>query len=122
MNDPTILVVDDNASFCTTIEKALHRQGYLRVQTASDGWQALESVKKERPDLVLLDIYMPGIDGLHLITAIHKIDKDIPVVMLTCEGDEECRNAAASLGAADYLVKPLSIKSIVTSISSQLSV
>ncbi len=51
-------------------------------------------------------------DGLHLMTAIHKIDKDIPVMMLTCEADEECIKAAGSLGAANYLVKPLQLSSL----------
>jgi DNA-binding response OmpR family regulator len=120
MKDLRILVVDDNASFCASVERALHAEGYTHVRTASDGFQALESVREERPDLVLLDLYLPGMDGLHLLTAIHKIDKSIPVMMLTCEADEECINAAASLGAADYLVKPLKLSSLISSLEAHL--
>jgi len=110
-------VVDDNVSFCSSVEKALHSQGYLHVQTASDPWQALASVQKEPPGLVLLDMYLPGMDGLHLLTAIHKIDKNIPVMMLTCEDDEECKHAAGSLGAVDYFVKPLVLSSFFSSLN-----
>ncbi len=117
MNDHRILLVDDNTTFCASVEKALHSQGYENVQTVSDPWQALESVNRERPDLVLLDLYLPGMDGLHLLRAIHKIDKTIPVMMLTCESDEECKNVAGSLGAADYLVKPLQLSSLFASIN-----
>ncbi len=117
MKDLRILVVDDNVSFCTSVEKALHSQGYLNVRTVSNPWQALESVQQERPNLVLLDLYLPGMDGLHLMTAIHKIDKEIPVMMLTCEADEECKKAAGSLGAADYLVKPLQLSLLFSSIN-----
>lgn len=112
VKDSRILVVDDNEQFCVGLEQALHAQGYRHVQTASDGWKALEWVEKERPDLVLLDIYLPGMDGLHLLTAIHKIDPSVPIVMLTSEADEECIRAAASLGSADYLVKPLKLSTL----------
>ena len=110
-------MVDDNASFCASVEKALHSHGYSHVQTASDPWQALESVEKEHPNLVLLDLYLPGMDGLHLMTAIHKIDKNIPVMMMTCEADEECKNAAGSLGAVDYFVKPLKLSTLFSSLN-----
>ena len=120
MKNLKILLVDDNTSFCASVERALHAEGYMHVRTASDGLQALELVQKERPGLVLLDLYLPGMDGLHLLTAIHKIDKNIPVMMLTCEADEECVSAAASLGAADYLVKPLKMSSLFSSLESRL--
>ena len=117
MKDLRILVIDDNVSFGASLEQALHSQGYLNVNTASDPWQALELVRKEHPGLVLLDMYLPGMDGLHLMTAIHKIDKNIPVMMLTCESDEECRNVAGSLGAVDYHVKPLQLASLFASVN-----
>src|SRR5258708_40088334 len=97
-----ILVGHHNATFCATPERALQTEGYAHVRTACDGFQALESIREDRPDLVLSDLYLPGMDGLHLLTAIHKIDKNIHVLMLTCENDEECINVAATLGAADY--------------------
>jgi len=120
VNDLRILVVDDNIAFCASVERALNSQGYSNVKTAADPWRALELVKEERPGLVLLDLYLPGMDGLHLMTAIHRIDKSIPVLMLTCETDEECINAAASLGAADYLTKPLQLSTLFSSLKTCL--
>src|SRR5690348_14498888 len=120
MSDPKILVVDDNASFCSGLQKALNAKGYVHVRTAHDGWQALESVQQELPDLVILDLYLPGMDGLHLMSAIHKIDKKIVVLMLTCESDGECMNAAVSLGAQDYLVKPLELSTLFASVENRL--
>ena len=120
MDNRSILVVDDNAIFSASVERALNSRGYTHVRTVSDPWQALELVQKERPDLVLLDLYLPGMDGLHLLTAIHKIDKKIPVLMLTCEADAECVHAATSLGAADYLVKPLNVSSLLSSLETCL--
>jgi DNA-binding response OmpR family regulator len=120
VKDHRILVVDDNALFRTGVERALHSQGYTHVRTASDGWQALESVQKEPPDVVLLDLYLPGMDGLHVLTEIHKIDKNIPILMLTCESDGECIHAAESLGALDYLVKPLEMSILFSSLETRL--
>lgn len=120
MKDLRILLVDDNATFSASVERALRLQGYSHVQAVGDAWQALESIQKERPDLILLDLYLPGMDGLHLITAIHKIDKNIRVLMLSCEADEQCINAATDLGAVDYLVKPVKISSLVSSIESRV--
>jgi len=119
VKDLNILVVDDNSSFCVWMERALRARGYTQVRTVSDAWQALEAVQKERPGLVLLDIYLPGMDGLHLLAKIHKIDKTIPVLMLTCEADEECIQAAESLGAADYLTKPLKLSSLFSSLEAR---
>jgi DNA-binding response OmpR family regulator len=115
-----ILVVDDNATFCASVERALRAEGYRNVRTASDGFQALELIREERPAMVLLDLYLPGMDGMRLLTAIHKIDKSIQVLMLTCEADEECIKVAAALGAADYLVKPFALTSLFSSLQSHL--
>jgi CheY-like chemotaxis protein len=118
MQDLRILVVDDNQKFCNGVERLLHIRGYTQVWTAYDGWQALDIVAREHPDLVLLDLYMPGMDGMHVLRAIHKIDKNIPIMMLTSEADEECLQAAVRLGASDYLVKPLEFTTLFSSIES----
>jgi DNA-binding response OmpR family regulator len=121
MKDLRILVVDDNQKFCIGVERLLHIRGYTQVWTAIDGWQALDIVAKEHPDLVLLDLYLPGMDGMHVLSAIHKIDKNIQILMVTSEADEECLQAAVQLGAADYLVKPLEFSTLVTSIETHMN-
>ncbi len=116
-----ILVVDDNAVFCASLERALHQKGYDHVRTATDAYQALDIVRDQEPSLVLCDLYLPGMDGLHLLTAIHKINRSIPVLMLSCEADDECIKAAVSLGAADYIVKPFHLASLLSSVELRLA-
>ena len=97
-------------------------QGYQHISRASDPWQALECIKRERPDIVLLDLYLPGMDGLHLLTEIRKIDNKIRFLMVSGEADEECINAAATLGAFKFLTKPLDITSLVSSVEACLAI
>jgi two-component system response regulator MtrA len=120
MKDLRILIVDDDVKYRSWVEQALRSKGYARVRTVSNAVEALEAIRTERPNLVLLDLYLPGMDGLHLLREIHTLDKNIPVFMLTCESDEECINAAVGLGAANYLIKPLTMSSLITSLETCL--
>jgi DNA-binding response OmpR family regulator len=107
MNDLNILVVDDDSEFRNGVERYLRLQGCTNVRAAYSGEEAVEMVKKDPPTIVLLDVYLPRMNGLVTLGEIRKINKDIVVFMLTGEADEEYRQLAAKFGALDYLLKPI---------------
>ena len=105
----TILVIDDEEDILELVRYNLAREGYT-VRTATSGEQALRMIRQELPDLVLLDLMLPNIDGLEVCKRI-KGDPDlagVPVVMLTAKGAETDIVAGLELGAADYITKPFS--------------
>ncbi len=106
-----ILVVDDDLKVLEILEETLHRQGY-KVSTASTGRQALKSCEARNPELVVLDMMLPDMDGLQVLKGMRESVhyKDIPVLVLSADGDIESRLAGLQSGAEDYLVKPVSIK------------
>ncbi|OGR91881.1 MAG: hypothetical protein A2992_08185 [Elusimicrobia bacterium RIFCSPLOWO2_01_FULL_59_12] len=120
MKDIGILVVDDDTAFRLGVEKYLHSQGCTKVRAASTGELALEMVKKEIPDVVLLDLYLPEMSGLKAIREIHKIDKSIPIFILTAEMDEVHRDIAEKLGAMDYLTKPITMMNLFSYVELRL--
>ena len=105
-----ILVVDDEVSIRRILENRLSMIGYT-VVTASDGDEALAVYKKELPNLIILDIMMPKLDGYGVCQEIRK-DSDIPIIMLTALGDVADRITGLELGADDYVVKPFSPKEL----------
>jgi OmpR family response regulator RpaB len=105
-----ILVVDDEISIRRILETRLSMIGYT-VVTASDGDEALAVYKKELPNLIILDIMMPKLDGYGVCQEIRK-DSDIPIIMLTALGDVADRITGLELGADDYVVKPFSPKEL----------
>jgi len=105
-----ILVVDDEASIRRILETRLSMIGYT-VVTAADVDEALSVYKKELPDLIILDIMMPKLDGYGVCQEIRK-DSDIPIIMLTALGDVADRITGLELGADDYVVKPFSPKEL----------
>ena len=105
-----ILVVDDEASIRRILETRLSMIGYI-VVTAADGEEALTLYKKESPNLIILDIMMPKLDGYGVCQEIRK-DSDIPIIMLTALGDVADRITGLELGADDYVVKPFSPKEL----------
>jgi CheY-like chemotaxis protein len=105
----TILVVDDEASARNALARLLRKEGY-EVETANNGREALEALEAagaQRPDLVLLDLMMPEIDGLELLEILHADPhfKALPVVVLTAISDIHTVHRAEQLGAREYLVK-----------------
>lgn len=113
-----ILVVDDEASIRRILETRLSMIGY-DVVTAADGEEALEVFNRERPDLVVLDVMMPKLDGYGVCQELRK-DSDVPIIMLTALGDVADRITGLELGADDYVVKPFSPKELEARIRSVL--
>lgn len=116
-----ILVVDDEEPIQELLRFNLEREGFS-VLVAGDGGQALELCQKMQPDLVVLDIMLPGIDGWEVCRRIRSLAKlqDIPVVMLTARGEEMDKVRGLDLGADDYLTKPFSPKELVARIRARL--
>ena len=106
----TILVVDDEASIRRILETRLSMIGY-QVVTASDGLEAIETFRRTSPDLVVLDVMMPKLDGYGVCQELRK-ESDVPIVMLTALGDVADRITGLELGADDYVVKPFSPKEL----------
>ena len=106
----TVLVVDDDDNVREVLKRYLTRAGH-RVIDAGDGASGLNAVRRERPDLVILDLMMPGMDGLDVCTAIRRTS-DVPVIMLTALGSESDRVVGLEHGADDYVVKPFSPREV----------
>jgi len=116
---PKILIVDDEPDVCKDISRFLSATGYCAV-IAADGEEALSMLSQENPDLVLLDIRMPGMDGTECLREIKKLDKDIIVIMVTCVTDIDIAKKALELGAIDYITKPFSLDVLEAAISTYL--
>jgi DNA-binding NtrC family response regulator len=119
----TILIVDDEKDLCTILSDSLSRDRY-RVVTAFNGKMGLQLVKKEKPDLILLDIKMPGMDGIEVLRKIKKMKKEIVVIMFTAYGTLETARKAMKLGAYDYVTKPVDLfllKSLVKEVLGKAS-
>ena len=102
---PYILVVDDDPNISRLEQLYLEKEGY-EVKVAADGNEAIESFRKLPPDLVLLDVMLPGTDGYEVLKAIRK-SGSIPVIMVTAKGETFDKVLCLELGADDYIVKPL---------------
>lgn len=114
----TILVVDDEAKIVQVIRDYLTTAGF-RVLTAGDGQTALAVARAERPDLVVLDLGLPRLDGLDVTRALRQ-ESRLPIIMLTARGEESDKLVGLELGADDYLVKPFSPKELVARVRAVL--
>ena len=114
----TILAVDDTPADLKLIERALVSGGY-KVITAKDGEEAVKIVHVHKPDLILMNIMMPKMDGYTACSEIKKDPKtkDIPIIMLTCLGQELNRELAENIGAAGYIVKPINVNDLYNSVN-----
>ena len=119
--DGHILVVDDDPTVAEVVARYLLRAGYS-VERAADGRTALERVARTRPDLLVLDLMLPEIDGLEVCRRLRAdpAGRGVPVVMLTAKGDEHDRILGLELGADDYVTKPFSPRELVLRIQSVL--
>jgi two-component system, OmpR family, KDP operon response regulator KdpE len=115
---PNILVVDDEPQIRRVMRSTLSAQGYV-ITEAKSGEEGIESVRKERPDLVLLDMNMPGMGGIEACREIRRAS-DAPIIMLTVRKAERDKVAALDAGADDYVVKPFGIEELLARIRAAL--
>jgi DNA-binding response OmpR family regulator len=118
MNAAKIMVIEDEPSIAEVVQIYLRRAGYS-VQVIGDGQTALSMLKIELPDLVILDLMLPGVDGL-AITRWIRDRSDVPIIMLTARRDEADRIAGLEMGADDYVVKPFSPQELVSRVRAVL--
>ena len=115
---PTVLVVDDEPQIATIARDYLSRAGFS-VAVATDGTSGLEMARESRPDLVVLDLGLPHLDGLAVARALRR-ESDVPIIMLTARVDEADRLAGFDVGADDYITKPFSPRELVARVASVL--
>ena len=118
MGGETILVVDDEPKIVKTVKAYLENAGF-RVVTAEDGQTALIVYRHEKPALVVLDLGLPGLDGLDVARTVRR-DSDVPIIMLTARVDETDRLIGLELGADDYVTKPFSPRELVARVRAVL--
>jgi two-component system, OmpR family, response regulator ResD len=116
----SVLVVDDDVTIAEIVARYLDRAGY-DVAIANDGTGALARAAERRPDLVVLDLMLPGIDGLEVMRRLREVERDhMAIVLLTAKGEETDRVSGLCLGADDYVVKPFSPAELVARVEAIL--
>jgi two-component system response regulator ResD len=123
----TILVVDDEATIREVIRRYLEREGFL-VREAADGYAALDAIAEALPDLIVLDLMLPGVDGLSLTRQLrtpragaeHEARQRVPIIMLTARGETSDRIRGLDQGADDYVAKPFSPQELVSRVRAVL--
>lgn len=118
VNTPRILVIDDEQSILALVNAYLTKEGYA-IRTAADGISGLQTFREFHPDLVVLDIMLPGMDGLELLTLLRR-ESDAYVIMLTAKTDELDKIIGLSVGADDYVTKPFSPRELTARIKAAL--
>ncbi len=118
MNNGKILIVDDDTNICELLRLYIEKEGYQAV-LAHDGEQAIEVFNREQPNLVLLDIMMPKLDGWQVCREIRKTS-DCPIIMITAKGEVFDKILGLELGADDYVVKPFEAKEVVARVRAVL--
>ncbi len=117
---PAVLIVDDETTIIESLEGILSDDGF-EVMHAHNGYEALKQIEIHSPDIVLLDIWMPGMDGIETLKEIKKEHPSLPVVMITGHGSIESAVEATKSGAYDFLEKPLSIDKVMVTINNALN-
>jgi len=116
---PTVAIVDDEPHIVELARLNLENAGF-RIVTASDGQRALEIIEESQPDLVVLDIMLPGMDGWEVCRRLRQGGSNVPVIMLTARGHEVDRIVGIELGADDYVVKPFNPRELVARVRAVL--
>jgi DNA-binding response OmpR family regulator len=115
---PRILLVDDERAIVESLRYALEQEGY-DVLEAGEGGEALDMARRESPDLVLLDIMLPGMSGFEICRILRR-ESTVPILMLTARGDEPDRVVGLDLGADDYITKPFSLREVLARVRAAL--
>jgi len=119
MTKSKILIVDDNEKIVDVVQAYLKKDGY-RVLTAYDGLQALELARYQQPDLMVLDLLLPGMDGLDVCRVLRAEGNKVPIIMLTAKTTEVDKVIGLELGADDYVTKPFSPRELVARVRAVL--
>jgi DNA-binding response OmpR family regulator len=110
--EPVVLVVDDDEAIRTALERALRLEGFA-VQLAEDGRRGLELAEQRRPHLIVLDVVMPGLSGVAVVSRLRERGIDTPICILSARDEVQDRVAGLEAGADDYLVKPFELEELV---------
>jgi DNA-binding NtrC family response regulator len=116
MTQTKVLLVDDEVEFASALAERLQMRNY-DVRTASNGLEAMALFHEAPPDVVLLDLRIPGMDGLEILSNIKKFDPSIEVLMLTGHGDRESVQKGMQTGALEYIMKPIDIDELTSKIN-----
>ena len=119
MENMKILLVDDEIEFVKTLAERLRLRG-LATEVATSGEDALHLYHSTDPDIVVLDVLMPGMSGFDVLKEIKKINKNVPVILLTGHGATKEGMEGMALGAFDYLMKPIDIEELINKFSAAL--
>lgn len=119
IKDSKILIIDDEMELLSLLEKTLSKEGFKRIYTASNGQEALTIFEEEEPDLIILDVMLPDIEGYDICKIIRKTSQ-VPILFLSAKGEEIDRVMGLVIGADDYITKPFSLKEVVLRVNIQL--
>lgn len=118
MSEISILVVDDEPNIVNLVASYLKKEGF-QVHTATNGQSALEAARAFRPSIIILDIMLPGMDGIEVLTHLRR-ESDVYVILLTAKGEETDKIVGLSVGADDYVTKPFSPRELVARVKAAL--
>ncbi|MGH2614632.1 MAG: response regulator [Thermomicrobiales bacterium] len=115
---PTILIVDDEPSLLDALSYTLRKEGY-RVEVAATGNEAIQAARRHRPDVVVLDVMLPGMDGFQVCRTLRS-ESTVPILLLSARGEEIDRVVGLEIGADDYLTKPFAMRELLARIRAML--
>ncbi|MBY0357651.1 MAG: response regulator transcription factor [Candidatus Obscuribacterales bacterium] len=115
----SILIVDDEVDIASSIQYVLKQEGFS-ILLAHDGLQAMQIIENQHPDLIILDVMMPGIDGYEVCRRVRSTDKKTPILMLTARTSEVDAVVGLELGANDYIAKPVRLRELVARVKAHL--
>ena len=118
MADESILVIEDEENLGEVLRYNLEREGY-RVCASKDGAVGLETARSQKPDLIILDVMLPSLDGLEVCRILRR-ESDVPILILTAKGEEIDRVVGLELGADDYVTKPFSMREVIARVRGML--
>ncbi len=115
----TILLVEDEAAIAAFVQTALEREGFA-VEVVEDGRQALACVNQALPDLIILDLILPGVNGLEVCRTVRRMSTYVPIIMLTARGEDVDKVVGLELGADDYITKPFNTRELIARVRAVL--
>ncbi len=115
----TVLVVEDDPTLRLGLQKTLRSAGF-RVVVAKTGPEGIDAALAEKPDLVLLDVMLPGMNGFEICEELRRHDRDLPIIMVTAKGEEQDKVRGLRLGADDYVVKPFGVAELLARVDAAL--